>query len=176
MNRSAGFLLITLFLIPSCGGGGGGDGPGEVLLATIQHGFGGSASSSTPQVAMFLKLGPSGSEAQITPELANGETGVHTTLAGDDATLDAVFAQLTNGVNESLSRGISSVPSGNGGGSTVLESAMLQNVNPALTGPDLAGATLTRIEVDVDQLDFQNGPPTFSFTSQSVIRFFGTVP
>ena len=176
MNRSSGLLLILLLLVlPACGGGGS-DGPTEVLLATISHGFGGSSTSSTPQAALFLTLGESGSEAQITPELSNGTTGVYTTLAGSDAAVDAVFALLTNGVGDPLTRGISSVPTGYGGGTSVQESFMLQDLHPALQGDDLTGSTITRLQIEVSQLEFENGPPTFSFTFQSVIRFFGTVP
>jgi hypothetical protein len=175
--KCAASLLIALLVLAGCGGGGGGgDGSGEVLLATIQHDHGGSSSPATLQAAVYVELGPPGSVALITPNLPNGDGGTYTTVAGADVAVDAVFAYLTNGVNESLSRLTHSVPSGLGGGATTLESNMLENQHPALTGDDLVGSTITRIEVDVTKLELEGGPPVFSYALQSVIRIYGTIP
>jgi len=179
-----GVLACLAALLVSCGGGGGGDsgaspGGGEVLLATLPVGFGtncltGCTSITSLQIALAWALGSTAGEVfPATPPLVAAQTGDFELRAGASPAVDQFFSMVTDGSDGQVGGGSILNPGDLWEMNIALESLSFQNVHPSLAGPDLDGATITRIVVSVTTVFIDN--LNFTTTFAATVSFYGTL-
>ncbi|MDJ0975970.1 MAG: hypothetical protein QNJ98_16040 [Planctomycetota bacterium] len=187
--RTLFLMALFLPLAIACGGGGGGGdaadqntpvGP-EVLLAT--HAINGSGSGSgspqslPTQSAAALGLGATLSSRPITEPLTNADSGrLIQVVAGQGTGLDDWILDLTNGVDDTVFRRLISVPGDIISGGSGSNEGSMGNKHPALTGPDLQGAAITRVEILLTRFRFESQPGSFRYEIEATVLIHGIVP
>ena len=172
-----GLAVLVLGMLGACGGGGGNkDGQQEVLLGTMPFSISDAGNFLTS--GFMATLHSADAEATIflaTPVLLGGEVGIpFETAAGERADSDAYFAALTDGVDEATHTGLLELPGAGTTSNSGLESVRIQRLVPELAGPDLAGATITRLVLTFATVDIVTGNP-YSVNLEGTVMFFGTV-
>lgn len=194
-RRWTRLLLVAVagISLAACGSSHDGDVGGplpdpDLLLASYPLGDGAAIQPATPgqnyQVVMIVghqdippppPLAPTGiTRVDVSPPLAEGAApGRHVYLPGNDAQVDAFLARVADGTDDTVGGGWRiGVDSGFNFASDV-ESRKLENRAAWLTGPDLAGATITRLVVDVTFVGFD--PQDLSrYIAHGTVSFYGT--
>ena len=177
VRRGACVLTLVALLLPACGGGGGGgDGtPAETVLGMMVFSRSGSGSGSSV-TGVELQLGWYDGDYMMfaaTPALTGTEAGMaFETLAGTSPEVDEYFARLTGGVAGTAAVGTWNVPGGGGGMAGKEESLELLNKHPSLGGPDLGGATITRMVVVMPRVHVITGDP-HSYSLEGLVTYYG---
>lgn len=174
MHRTTSALVLFLGLcLPSCGGGS--EPKPEVALAEVDLGFSGSTSGVFDQ--MLVTLQREGDALTLVGDgrplsVADEGTSVDF-LPGNDPQFPALAAVLTNDTADTLVRRTFLI-GGGGNGFLGPEFASFTALQPNVLDPDFAGFTITRIELQVVQLDIAHpaGNTSFTFNGKLILHGF----
>lgn len=185
--RWIGASAIAVALV-ACGGGSSGGGPApfnDQLLASYELGegihMGPLAPGQTLDVVMLVghqdpqpaPAPPVVNHIDVSPAIPeNAPHRRYMYAPGDNPAIDAYFARLVDGQNNDVGGGWRTTGTALGFSSD-LEDIKLDNRADWLTGPDLAGANVTRLVVDVFRTGRDSQDPTLH-SVQATVSIYGT--
>lgn len=174
MHRTtSAFVLFLGLCLPSCGGSSGPE--PEVALAEVDLGVSGTSSGVFDQ--MLVTLQREGDALTLVGDgrplsVADEGTSVDF-LPGNDPQFPALAAVLTNDAADTVLHSTFLI-GGGGGGSSGPEAGVFMALQPNVLDPDFAGFTITRIELQVVQLDIAHptGNTSFTFSGKLILHGF----
>ncbi len=170
-------LMVVATTIPLGGcGGNGGSGGGEILLGGFAYHTSVVGSGSTTNgfiLAVGYDTGMEDADYQFSPPLTGGDVGsVFQLHRGDNLDFDHHLSVLMNGDDDIVRYGLYQLPSNSWSSIGGNESNEILAKASGLGGPDFAGATITRMTLEVTGENVTLGDP-YTIIVDGILRVYG---